>query len=1391
VTTANRLEFRILGPLSVRVDGAALPLGGPKQRALLALLLLSANRIVSRDRLIGELFREQSLNSADHALRNHVSRLRKVLAGGAAGEPRLVARAPGYLLRVEPGELDLERFEQLVAAGRELLADGDAEAAVRSLRAAEELWEGQPLADLELEPFVRVDVDRLEELRLAAVEERVDAELALGRHLAVVPELEALAIEHPFRERFRAQLMLALYRCGRQAESLEAYRRARQILDDELGLEPGTELQEMQRAILVQDPTLDARAGGRTHTATPLRGITPYKGLAPFEAGDAELYFGRERLVAELADRLRDVPFLAIIGSSGSGKSSLLRAGLLPALGLDGLVVRAGDGAPQQLADALEATAATERLVIAVDQFEEVFGEEVDDDERRALLSAIVEAAWDPARRFVVVVALRADFFPRLAPYRELADLVAANQVLLGPMGRSELRRAITGPAARTGVEVEPELVDALVDDLAGEAGALPLLSTALLDLWRAREGDTLTLAAHERTGGVRGAVARHAEAAFTALPPDDRAHARRILLRLASGGDGEVAARRRVARTELDDDPAVERVLSALVERRLVVADGGLVELVHEALLVQWPRLAAWLEDDARGRRLRSDLAQQAARWEAAGRDATELYRGARLAAALEWAESAGDDAALNRLEHAFLVESRRAAARATRRLRAALAVALLLLAGTAVAAVAALSARGAARRQATDAVAQRLGAQALVEPSLDRSLLLARAGVALHDSPATESNLLAALLRAPAALAVAHGDSDRLLDEAISPDGRTLAVRSDNGSIAFFSTRTLHRLVPSLPGSDQIGLVGAVQGPLRALAFSPDGRTLAVGGTDGHVATVQLVDAGSYASRAEVASSGLITTDVAFAPGGRRFATAEALTGRVSPPPAVITVRDARTGVALARSRPIVGARLVGYALGGRLLLVAASSSSLLLDATTLRVVRRLPLPAPAALSSDSRSAAFARRDGSVTIVDLNDGRRRTLVGRASGTIETLAFSSRARLVAAGSDDGTITVWEHGSGTVADIFDGHSAPVTALAFAPDGRTLYSASFDGGVIAWDVTGARRLGARFRFAPASAGSGATAVAPGGAVFAISSGAGRVQLWRPSPPAPAGPPFEAPIGDVQSIAFSADGSLLAAAGSRRVAVWDERTRRLVRALPVGGYGLSSVVFAPNSHDLGLGRLDGGVAIYDVDTGKKTMDALAPGSTSSISFSRDGKLLASASLTGVTTIWDTRTGRDLADLGGAIAAYAAAFSPDGRDVAVGDSTGRVVLWDVAARRPAGDPLLGHGDDVESIAFSPSGRTLVTAGGEGKLRLWDLATGRVVGGPLPGSTRGGSVAFFPGGKRVVGAFRSGVGVVWDVDPAAWEARACSVAGRTLTRAEWAAYAPSVRYRDVCGSS
>jgi DNA-binding SARP family transcriptional activator len=268
VNGGARLEFGILGPLEVRVDGVPVRIGGPRQRALLAQLLCNANRTVSRERLIDELLSDQPADTAEHTLRVQISRLRKALAVDS-DEPRLIARAPGYLLRIEAGELDLDRFDQRVVDGRQALEHGDCERAAVLLRGAEALWRGRPLADLEFEPFAQFEVQRLEELRLIVAEQRIEAELALGRHAELCPELEVLVAEHPLRERLRGQLMLALYRSGRQADALEVYRVGRALLVDELGLEPGPQLRRLEPLWRSSAPGRSRRSCRRCPSVAP------------------------------------------------------------------------------------------------------------------------------------------------------------------------------------------------------------------------------------------------------------------------------------------------------------------------------------------------------------------------------------------------------------------------------------------------------------------------------------------------------------------------------------------------------------------------------------------------------------------------------------------------------------------------------------------------------------------------------------------------------------------------------------------------------------------------------------------------------------------------------------------------------------------------------------------------------------------------------------------------------------------------------------------------------------------------------------------------------------------------------------------------------------------
>ena len=496
--------------------------------------------------------------------------------------------------------------------------------------------------------------------------------------------------------------------------------------------------------------------------------VCPYRGLAPFDAAHAEYFFGRERLVAELVARLVGSTLLAVVGPSGSGKSSAVRAGLLPALA-DGVVPgsehwrravmrpgarplaelsralaravpEAGDeGAAPWIADALERLPDGERLVLLIDQFEEAFVACRDQAEREAFFDALVEGAGDPDERLVIVLAIRGDFYARCAEHAELSTLVSANQLLVGPMRRDELRRAIELPARRAGLRVEPRLVSALVGDVAEEPGGLPLLSAALVELWQRRDGRSLRYGVYERSGGVSGAVARLAEHAYQRLSPAERLRARPMLLRLA-GADDEQAegfVRRRVPldELELDRDEDAARALAVLTESRLLTVDEGAAEVAHEALLREWPRLRDWLAEDAEGRHLHQHLIGAAGGWRDSERDPAELYRGARLASALDWA--AEHDTELNQLERSFLEESRAASERqaerqrrTNRRLRALLAGVGVLLAAAVVAGVIALSERQGARSAATVADAERLGAQALSEERLDRALRVASAG-------------------------------------------------------------------------------------------------------------------------------------------------------------------------------------------------------------------------------------------------------------------------------------------------------------------------------------------------------------------------------------------------------------------------------------------------------------------------------------------------------------------------------------------------------------------------------------------------------------------------------------------------------------------------------------
>ena len=602
------------------------------------------------------------------------------------------------------------------ARAQELLALGEPDRAAHLTGDALELWHGRALLDVESWEPGRVEARRLEELRLDAQELWIDVALRCGRHRDVLAEAQARVAEHPSREHRWALLALAQYQAGRQGDALRTLRHAREMLVRELGVDPGSEIVTLEQAILRQDPVLVAAQLPQPSAACP------YPGLLPYGIDDADGFFGRDDDVAECLRRLDEQGVLAVVGPSGGGKSSFVRAGVAAALARRGrsvVIVTPDADLDDTLGPARTRGAAP---VLVVDQCEEA----VAFDRDPAAAARFFAALAAHAERGDLVVALRADRLGDLAAHPAFARVVERGLYLLPSMDERDLRAAIEGPARQAGLLLEPGLVDLLVRDVEGEPGALPLLSHALRQSWHQREGRTLTVASYQASGGIRGSVAQSAEQIYEQAPDPQRPILRDLMLRLVTPNPEGEPVRSRVPRRLLSSDADHERLIERLVNARLVTADENVVELAHEAIARAWPRLRGWLDDDSEGQRVWRHLSVASSGWEAMGQPDSELYRGARLAQALEWRERT--PAGLNASENAFLDASQRNADRersAARRRRR------LLTTGLVVGAVVALVLGGAAVIQARHAATESERAvaaehDARLEALVNRSLAL-----------------------------------------------------------------------------------------------------------------------------------------------------------------------------------------------------------------------------------------------------------------------------------------------------------------------------------------------------------------------------------------------------------------------------------------------------------------------------------------------------------------------------------------------------------------------------------------------------------------------------------------------------------------------------------------
>jgi len=1384
------MRYAVLGPLEVSDEERLIRVGGLKERVLLAMLLARRGSVVPAGDLIDGLWGAAAPRSASRTLAAHVTRLRAVLEPDrAAGAGPVVIRTAGagWRLDVGPAAVDSGRFEQRSRLASAALREGRFVEASGLAAAALAEWRGAAY-----DGFCSVDIcareaARLDSLRAAAVEGAAESALALGRAQELIGELERAVAEEPLRERRWALLMLALYRAGRQADALGAYHRARAALRDEVGVDPGAELQRLHQDMLDQAPSLLApMAQPKTAMARP---GCPFKGLAAYTEADAALLLGRERLVARLVARLADAAAVCLVGASGSGKSSVLQAGLLPAVragALDGseqwrvAVLTPGERPDERLA------AAGAAGLVVVDQLEELFALCGDEEERQRFAVRLVKLASGGTR---LALAVRSDYWADAAAHAELAELITTSSVAIGPLTGDELRRVIGEGARRAGLAADEDLVEALVADTAGQQGVLPLVSTALARTWERRDGLRLRLRGYRAAGGLDGAVAGLAEDTYAGLSADQQRAARAILTRLAAEGSGGRLVRRRAPVAELAPAPggaAAVALWRMVAARLLVVGDEG-AEVAHEALFARWPRLSQWLEDDAAGRRLRRRLTPAAADWAAHARPDTDLYRGPRLVEALDWQAQHPDE--LIPAEREFLDASARAAererldalaradreARAGRRLRGLLAATGVLLAAALVAGLLAVAAERRASDARDAAFADQLGAEALLAPRQDLVLLLAAQAARLRPGPDTESDLLAAVLRAPRALHVSY-IGHRLTGVAVSPGGRVLAVSDNEGEIRLLDPRTLAVTRVLRPPSGW---------PAGELAFTADGRRLLSADlipSLGPGARVRLREVST--GRVVLSLPALDAYDVAIAPDGSRIA-AGSFGGSYF-------WRRGRAGWRRASYGP--NHDVTNFSRDGRLFAVLSpSGGAVLRSGRTGAVLRRLRSastnPGAAALSPSGRVLATSDPTGVVRLWDTATGRQFSELAGLPAAATSLEFSPSGRLLLAGGGDGTAIVWDVATGRLVTDVTASQGYLWHAVFAPDERTIYTVAQDGTVASWDLTGRRGFGT---WAPVPAGAQAAAMSPGGSRLLLGTKTGQVAVL--------GPALSTQrqimvTGSVTALAVSPDGRL-AAVGTQQgtVTIVDLGTGAVITR--IGGlHAVGGVAWSPTGRLLAATDQQAHrVRVVSAGTWRTAAAFGVPGSPWQVAWSADGRLLAIGVTGSSVEIADSRTGRLLHRLRVSHdppVAPSVAFTR-GSVLAVGARDGTVRFWDAATGKPVSDSIPGTTGVVQQLSASRDGGLVAASGDDGSLVLFDAAHYRRLGAalpPPPGTTETPVLAVVDSSRaRLVAVYSNGEAAVWPLDPARWLARACAVPGRRLTPAEWRLYLGALPYHPAC---